>query len=120
MTDTVAIPCTLQFPTQRLYDILTTAREGGCDYWAAMNKSVRDDELNVLSFQARDHEDEDSEWMTVDKDTVIKGITTLCADPKWCKMRIVSEILKGDEGDLDADDCDVIIQVGLFGELVYG
>ena len=120
--DVTVIPvlCNLNYPTMRLHDILTTAREGGSTYWAAMRQSVRDEDLNVISFQARDCEDEDAEWQLVNKDTVTNGIRLLCADEKWCKRRVVQEILKGEDGDLDADDCDVIVQMGLFGELVYG
>lgn len=65
------------------------------------------------------------EVLTVDRALIEKAIATLLAGPvkfmsdKW-RARLIGASAINDAGDIDASDADAIVQVGLFGEVVYG
>jgi hypothetical protein len=109
-----------------LLDIITTAIEGGIGYWACLNNDKPEfDEMNmplsekvaeilwrggsVELFDTDYDYDEADKWeLTLDK--VVKGLIKFMEnDSRTFELN-----------DLDALDCDKIIQYGLFGELVYG
>ena len=104
---------TVELDDQIIIDVFNTAMEGGVNYWAAF------DEYQWLGLgleffaTVRDMEDEDAEWLRVDAETIRKGIT-LAAE---MGRREISSILAED---YDAYDADVIVQLGLFGEIVFG
>lgn len=116
-TTDLSITTTLSFPNQFLHDILTTAVEGGINYWAALHVVSRDDDLNVLSVVLSDAEDDDEPQLIVNRDTIIKGIENIFNDKQL--SHIHARLLKGEDFDYDADDADMIVQYGLFGQLVY-
>lgn len=115
----IQITTTFQISEQRVLDILTTAREGGIDYWADTRHTKRNAQGDVISFDVVDNEDYEAEWAMVDSDTIVKGITLLLNGNKEHHTALRCELLKGEDGDYDADDADVIVQYGLFGELVF-
>lgn len=68
-------------------------------------------------------EEEDTRFL-VDWSVIFRGLERIVAGPivslhDRTRLRIVSEILS-DEPDLDAADADIIVQLGLFGSVVYG
>lgn len=136
--------------TQLLTDILTTAIEGGVQYWAAVREYVHngDDPHAILI----DH-DEDGGCEEVgcclnrvDLDVIATGVNRIVNShqdqipglPNWQRKVVRAaarqndacpEITMKDEdrpgfgnfgSDIDADVADNILQVGLFGEVVYG
>jgi len=110
---------------QFLLDVLTTAAEGGCNYWAIGRNAERDDDLNWLSFDLRDAEDDEAEWHHVDTVTVERGIfAILSGQVKICNKTTIGQIASGnaqnDGADIDANAADCIIQAGIFGEIVFG
>jgi hypothetical protein len=114
------------FTKSNLLDIITTAIEGGIGYWACLNNDKPEfDEMNMplsekvaeilwrggsLEFFDTDYDYDDAEKWELTLDKVVKGLIKFMeTDSKTFELN-----------DLDALDCDKIIQYGLFGELVYG
>jgi hypothetical protein len=108
---------------------MTKGLEGGIGYWACLNNDTPEfDDFNKLNMLLSErvaeilwrggsvelfdtdynYNDADKWELTLDK--VIKGIIKF--------METDSKTFEID--DLDALDCDKIIQYGLFGELVFG
>ena len=111
-----------------LQDVMTTAVEGGIDYWAVIRNLKRDGELNVLSFDVRDSEDRTANWEQVDADRVQAAIDHIVAGSvkNGVGDHIVDPI-KGAIADpenmgvyIDADVADCIVQVAAYGEIVFG
>lgn len=120
------------------HSIFVTALEGGIGYWSLCETyrwSLRDeagkatDEYDVLGFKADiiDTGDGDGEdKYVIDRSVIAKGVGRYV---HWTKShgneyhRRASQNLRNaewDELDFDAEIADVIVQLGLFGELVYG
>lgn len=102
-------------------DVFYAAIEGGVNYWAAVTDYDVDDARVVLS----DIEDEDGERWEVTTATVGKGIETIVAGGAEVNREILRQaslIHHGhyDLADVDAWVADVVVQVGLFGEIVFG
>jgi hypothetical protein len=117
------------FTKNDLLNIITTGLEGGISYWACLNNDTPEfdkfDKSNmplsekvaeilwrggsVELFDTDYNYDDADKWeLTLDK--VVNGIIKF--------METDSKKFQLD--DLDALDCDKIIQYGLFGELVFG
>lgn len=116
-----------------LSDVLTTAFDadyGGCWYWAAprihgtrpLSAWNIDGEVWIaVTIVEREASGEKRKWCVVDHGRIVKGIERLFS--RGClpgRNDIRNAILKGDAGDIDANAADVIVQLGMFGELVYG
>jgi hypothetical protein len=105
----------VQIRTRLLWDLMTTAVEGGIDYWGSVQDTTRDADLNVLKFTVVDREDEEDEEgkaYTVDAVKMLHGLQALLLQYPW-RSRIVNE-------DYDAEDADCVVQMALFGEVMYG
>jgi len=104
--------------------IWITALEGGCNHWIdyihthqndlKCGHTVVDKNFDIVIHHGSDGWGDESE---VDKakafDVIVDGIWLL--DPERQRMALtVSEL-----GQLDANDCDYIIQLGVFGKEVY-
>lgn len=107
----------IKLPGQVLLDVMTTAVEGGINYWAAIRNVVRDAELNVISFEVRDNEEDDVVWLSVSPFVIARGMRLIIDEAKY--PHIVAEIIKQENADLDADNVDVIVQYGVYGEHVF-
>ncbi|MGZ4518826.1 MAG: hypothetical protein ACXVGB_00210 [Mycobacteriaceae bacterium] len=131
---------------QLYFDIFVTALEGGIGYWSEcsayhwMGDSDSGDDLLGFYAVVNDVEDEDKEYI-IDRSTIVKGFNailsarapfyehigithTQCADVKYLGPGLARAVRMAhrniEEADFDAADADAIVQVGLFGELVYG
>ena len=104
--------------------IWITALEGGCNHWIdyihthqndlKCGRTVVDKNFDIVIHHGSDGRGDESE---VEKakafDVIVDGIWLL--DPERQRMALtVSEL-----GQLDANDCDYIIQLGVFGKEVY-
>jgi hypothetical protein len=128
-TITVNVP--VKLTEEMMGDIMCTALEGGIGYWCAADDIVRKERegghfFDYASFMATPAE-EDDEFLpqVVTYATIAQGVQRILAcDPKphvnSTIYAAVGSITQGDAGGIDADAADAIIQVGLFGELVYG
>lgn len=122
---------------QLLADIFTTAIEGGINYWSECssyhwrNPDGTDDlrgfkaDINDL-YNLLDPDDDDSgQPHHVDRSTLVKGYTLATTTHRdrirWsCGEQPPLVITDDTDWDYDAGDADVIVQLGLFGEVVYG
>lgn len=106
-------------------DVLTTAIESGSDYWGSWAKVERDDDLNV-TFAIILNEDE-KEVGRVGRSDVIRAMKRILAGE--CTVSnatsvgncaLALSIAKSDEAHFDALESDAVLQVAVFGEVVYG
>jgi hypothetical protein len=125
--------------TEFLGDIITTAVEGGTNYWAQVSQYQYEShgEIRVYTGERQGdepratlHELNDDETGYNDEpldltiDAVARGLGKITRG----EVQINSELRKhiaeasreNDAGDIDAGDADVIAQVGLLGEIRYG
>lgn len=126
--------------TEFLSDIITTAVEGGTNYWAAVSQyqwidrdghvsvvvgeKVGDQARAVLHELKEDESGYKDEGMVVDLDVIAKGIALIRKPDFGVNTRIRQAITEADNendaGQLDAGDSDCIVQAGLLGDVVYG
>ena len=135
---------------QLMLDIFTTALEGGIGYWSVCEEYhwLQRDEFGVslpgepedvngfyaIVVDSEEHADkwdfraqcwkEKPEHLRIDKQVVTRGYN-LATTTEWqSKIRWSSErpplVVTEDGWDYDAGDADCIVQLGLFGEVVYG
>jgi hypothetical protein len=119
----MALTITIPLPEQVAYDILTTAWEQGISYWAEGKEVHRLADLSVTSFTVRDAEDPEAEWVTADYDTVHDGLQKILDGEVRVRPDFYRQCLTvkdPEDVDIDADAADVIVQVGLFGKIVFG
>jgi hypothetical protein len=123
-----------------LADVITAAIEGGTGYWAQVSQYqyVMDGELHVYTgskiegggTRATLHEMNDDETgyksdeLVVTTDTIAAGIAKLADRQVQLNVSILDHILEAnrenDATNIDADDADIIVQVALLGEIIYG
>jgi hypothetical protein len=119
---------TIDLPDDILESLMTTAYESGgygIGYWFAATHVERDAALNVVKLVGIDCEADSKEdhiadhkklWV-IDAKVIEKGLKKAIRD----NYKNVMEALGSEapECQLDAADADTIIQLGLFGEIVY-
>lgn len=120
---------------QLLRDVLCTALEGGIGYWAEasdietveveVNGSPMQEYVGCTLTDCEGTDDEGNDWThKVTLDTVAEGIRRIMAREARARRDIEDAIraavADADAGTIDADAADVIMQVALFGEIVYG
>jgi hypothetical protein len=122
------------YETPFYLDIFCTAIEGGINYWASVNEyhwSFPGGGGDRLGFYA-DIVDEvhtgsiDTDTPVeyrIDLSTIRKGLElarTGDGSPKWSIDGPPSVVPRDTDWDFDAGDADMIVQLGLFGEVIYG
>ena len=95
-----------------LHDIFTTAIEGGINYWASL-VMVDHDEDNWYA-RVLDRDAETGFLHVIDKATIREGIRNLA------KSEYTHHLDDLVEDNMDATTADVIVQMALFGDIVYG
>lgn len=121
---------------QLLLDLFTTALEGGINYWSHCSSyhwSHSGDDLTLghgledyKGFYAIIIEDEDDTEHRIDRSIVARGYrlatdTPMRSSIAWSSGEKPPLVVGPDtDWDFDADDADCIVQLGLFGEVVYG
>jgi hypothetical protein len=112
---------------QFLTDVLTTAVEGGINYWADVHEYKHDVPLGDAYAVVQDSDDDTEPKHRVTIDTIAKGIASQIKANKdrpkgayWWSF-VLANRTNGDDGDFDASIADAILQAGIFdGEVVYG
>jgi hypothetical protein len=115
-------------------NIVTTAFEGGITYWCTRGAEVVKQPEDKESWdgwastaisrggEVKLFDDEAGEEFVLTKDKVINGVK-MFLECKKHDPQYNAGVLEGgrlDCGNIDADVADIIIQYGLFEELVYG
>jgi hypothetical protein len=124
-TDTIAINVAPKVSVDALIDLVDAVPQA-IGYWVDTYKEVhytseatkRIYKLNVID------ENTDQEYL-ISVNTIIEGIQKLITGTMDVQHRYISYILsdlgQGLQGEyIDAETLDLIIQVGLFGEVIYG
>lgn len=116
-------------------DMLTCAIEGGINYWAIGRKFVTGDndfyescELkpDPAAGEAFPDGDHRNKWQSVNVETLLAACDLILSDAgaKLCRQDIRADILADiSDHDLcrsDAETADVIVQIAMFGEIVFG
>lgn len=124
------ITAVIDIDDEFLHDIITnTVESAAINYWAELKNYIVDSNGQTPSVLIREDEEgafeeELGEWVTVDKDFIIKGIEKIVNNKFQVSDSIHKEILTGvynnDGSYIDIECCDCIIQAAMFGELVYG
>ncbi len=112
--------------TDFLANIIVTVVEGGSEFWADFREYEWTDGAYYMmlgaSVQMLDREEPESGWKDVTLDTIAHGIGLIKKNPE--KVARAIEILdasrENEAGNIDSNLADDIIQMALFGELVYG
>lgn len=116
---------------QFLSDVIVTAIEGGIGYWAVCLQYQYEGKVVVSDFQylgggtraTISPIDTEGIYM-ITPNTIAHGIAVLQADSTVCAASLRDKILaasrENDAGEIDSEAADVIVQAGLFGEVVYG
>ena len=121
--------------TQFLVDVLSTAVETGIGYWAEVvhvadqtGTTPAGDNLDPLGsggdcYTATVREYETGDEHHVNLDTIVRGASLLA------KSSIDNDLVNdfreanrtnGDRGDIDASNADMALQMGIFGDVIYG
>ncbi len=128
MTTLVNDTITVSFPVQcqLLRDLLCTAVEsGGCNYWAAFSNATRTEGLDYLRVRVTEHESH-SEGPRfnryVEAEDLARGLTRLAeaASRDAASFPSAAKHLADALSNHDATTADVVLQMTMFGELVYG
>ena len=124
------IAINVEVPNTFAADVLTTAVEGGINYWCCADSIVRDDNLSVLKvIGPQDNEDNETRWDDITLDTIFLGIQRIISEAVPIRNDLFIQVLRGvmaagngDEfaaGEIDSDAADCVVQAGLFNELTY-
>lgn len=118
---------------QFIHDVFVTACEGGINYWAdikfyrwSLGKQFQyKKDLENFRADICDMEDENKEFL-INKEVIEKGFSLILAGPveglhECYRGPLMSCIQTNNEdGFMDAESADWIVQLGLFGEVIYG
>lgn len=126
--DPVTITVTLPVSAEFVHDVFVTAVEGGI-FWAYIDQyhwSDGDRNPDLFGFFAviTDAEDATAKFR-VDASVIAAGLRRIAAGPvehlgEGLRANIVKATIAGDAGEIDADDADTVVQIGLFGKVIYG
>lgn len=120
-------PITLELIVDNVFaaDVLTTALQGGIDYWACAEHLQADDEGNTVIAYLTDSTGENYEDLPkyVDLDVIrlgIKRALKVGSCRQDIRETILTAVASDDVGQIDAEAADVIVQLGLFDDVVFG
>lgn len=114
--------------TQQLYmDVLATAAEGGIDYWCDWVRSSRTaPNAEYLALHGCRDAETGERVQDITLDMVRLGMRRIADGEQsvtvssHTRAAVVSALGDPGSADIDAEAADCIVQVGLFGEIVYG
>ncbi len=112
--------------------VFTTAIEGGINYWAKVvdyEWSAKGEEIAEFFAEIREYDEESEKIRLISRHTISRGITRAYQYARenvdkfdLYQRRAITDLKYGrwDDVDYDAITADIVVQFGLFGELVYG
>lgn len=112
-----------------LSDVITTAIEGGIGYWSVTLQYQADGraivgEVRGPGTQATISPTDSEAVYVITPSTISVGLSQLRRGTAAVNRDLLGHALVAetnlDAGDIDADVADMIVQVALFGEVVYG
>ena len=126
---TLTVTVTAEITPQFLFDVFITACEGGVNYWTDIAnyhwRNDRDGSDDLEGFSALLLDWNSGEKHSVDFGVIATGLERIAAggiaylnEPS--RQAIVNAILTDDAGEIDATLADLVVQAGLFDQIVYG
>ena len=121
--------------TEFLVDVLSTAVETGISYWAAAvhvedstGTTPEGDNLDPLGSGGNCYAATIREWETgaeyaVNLDTIARGAARLChtgIDNDLVNDFREANRTNGNRGDIDVENADMALQMGIFDDIIYG
>lgn len=108
-----------------IFGVFVTAVEQGIYYWADVLEYVWDVPGNDYYALVRDREDEETPWVRLDGEVILRGIDRVNEAWKHAGASYQMNAYRGlkagaEDVDYDAETADVVAQFGLLGDLVYG
>lgn len=107
-----------------LRDVMDIALSGGIDYWCAVLSQVVSIVRDPSDAFAKVKPWDDPEVYRIDIEVIQRGLDAIVSGSAEVNREIAAAIIEAqvnlDSTDIDADAADCIVQVGLFGEVVYG
>lgn len=101
-----------------LRDVLITATEGGIGYWARVTRR------NIRTIEAVIIGDFTGEELRLQDDDLQAAIRKVCRGEVEIRRDLWRDIVcavgDDDASEIDAEAADAIVQIALFGEIVYG
>lgn len=99
--------------------VLIIAYQGGINYWATPFRTVADDTESV------EVRPDGENWHKISRETIVDGVKrafeTEGLDLHQSNAdRIRVAALRNDAGMVDAEVADWIVQIGIFGKVIYG
>lgn len=111
-------------------DIIVCAVEGGINYWAFTDEYDYLPEKARVLVASKDNivalgASEEGIWKEVTPDVLAQGFSKVRNDAslkinKGLRRTLLTAYDECDAGDIDAEGADVLVQIALFGEIVYG
>lgn len=115
---------------QVLADILTTAIEGGSNYWIqnadSITRTENGDPVYITNLRVLDGPPREGDPATFDvslgviADGIRRVLDGSVKTGPQAKLAALAIAAAPDDADYDAGDADVFLQAGLFGEVVFG
>jgi hypothetical protein len=121
-----------------LHGVFTTALEGGIGYWSQASKyrwsqgdEAQTEDLDGFIAVVHPLNDDESGYvkkgLTVNRAVIQRGLRLIGDRAEKCTVRddiyrniVAADRSNGEQGDMDAECADCIVQAGLFGEIIYG
>ena len=114
------VTITLTIKRQTLRDLLCTVVEGGSNYWAEFSDAERTEDLNYLKVRVKEYEKhDDNKWrvnrfVTADELRIgIERLSQATFPSAWSHLAAAL-------GDHDATTAYVVLQMTVFGDVIYG
>jgi len=103
--------------TQLINDLFTTACEGGINYWCNLNNYDYKNTTSDYTIDSSDSPSDIPKQGTISNETIIKGIKALQEMNSSFSRGALNDIVNED---FDAETGDVVLQLGLFGKIIFG
>jgi len=125
-TDIIKVTTMLQVPRDELDNIMVCALEGGISYWCD-HVEVKDEDFRGCAFASETvsrgatlciYDAEDDEVWELDRAGLLKGLAKFIAS-NLCRDITINDNVVCTDG-IDSEDADMIVQLALFGDIVYG
>lgn len=108
-------------------DVIECALDvGGIGYWARI-VNYMPAEMKAMVIEVGDGDEENNAVHTIVASTIRKAVDALkkghiegLGDERRRARLIGESYLGSDDRDIDAEDADILVQIGLFGKVVYG
>jgi hypothetical protein len=129
MSDYIEVKATVRIPNQKIQDLITTAVEGACQYWARFEcppdykeKYGCYEKIPFMNGEIKVYDIETGELLGyLNRTTMQTGLQLLADRKDMTGKQVPARHFKALAQDQeDAETADVFMQLSVLGEIVYG